>query len=482
LDLSEARPEGTRRVEWLKCRQSPAYFLHEYVQIFNATEESWVPFRLWPAQGQVVRVLQQRRQVIILKARQLGMTWLCLGWALHGLVFRTATVLLFSRRDDEAMELLSDERLKGMYSRLPRWMQCRAIAVDNAHEWILSNGSRALAFPTTAGDSYTANLVIVDEADLVPNLNRLMRSVKPTVDNGGQIVLLSRADKEQPMSEFKQLYRAAKAAQQRGEREPSGRGWAPVFLPWSAHPGRSQAWYEAQRQDAYARTGSYDDLYEQYPATDDQALAPQQKGKRIAYDALVKVSGQRPETSSAVAVPALPGLAVFEPPRKGRSYVIGGDPAEGNPDSDDSGACVVDAESWAQAAVLSDKLGTAAFTNTLRKLAAYFNDAGVMVERNNHGHAILLGLLQAGDTQVILGLDGKPGWASSERGKTLMYDLVADTVQAGDTVIYDETTREQLASIEANTLRAPEGLHDDRADAYALALVGLRYGLMSSSA
>lgn len=103
-----------------------------------------------------------------------------------------------------------------------------------------------------------------------------------------------------------------------------------------------------------------------------------------------------------------------------------------------------------------------------------------MVERNNHGHAILLGLLQEGDTQVILGLDGKPGWASSERGKTLMYDLVADTVQAGDTVIYDETTREQLASIEANTLRAPEGQHDDRADAYAL--VGLRYGLMSSSA
>ena len=29
--------------------------------------------------------------------------------------------------------------------------------------------------------------------------------------------------------------------------------------------------------------------------TDDQALAPQQKGKRIAYDALVKVSRQRTE-------------------------------------------------------------------------------------------------------------------------------------------------------------------------------------------
>jgi len=179
-------------------------------------------------------------------------------------------------------------------------------------------------------------------------------------------------------------------------------------------------------------------LWLDYPETDDQALAPQQKGKRIAYDGLVKVSRQRPEAQRKdAAAPALPALVVFEPPRKGRSYVIGGDPAEGNPDSDDSGACVVDAETWAQAAVLGDKLGTAAFTNTLRKLAAYFNDAGVMVERNNHGHAILLGLLQAGDTQVILGLDGKPGWANSERGKTLMYEVIISPEGCAASVVDD---------------------------------------------
>ena len=32
-----------------------------------------------------------------------------------------------------------------------------------------------------------------------------------------------------------------------------------------------------------------------------------------------------------------------------------------------------------------------------------------------------------------------------------------------------------MASIEASTLRAPEGLHDDRADAYALAMAGLAW-------
>jgi len=64
----------------------------------------------------------------------------------------------------------------------------------------------------------------------------------------------------------------------------------------------------------------------------------------------VKVSRQRPEGQKTerqktegqrrdAEVPALPGLVVFEPPRKGRSYVIGADPAEGNPDGDDLGVC-----------------------------------------------------------------------------------------------------------------------------------------------
>ena len=103
-----------------------------------------------------------------------------------------ATVLLFSRRDDEAVDLLGT-RLRGMYDRLPDWLKVRWFGVDNDHEWALSNGSRVLAFPTTAGDSYTATLAIVDEADLVPDQtsNRRLRRrrhkpllAKPALDHG----------------------------------------------------------------------------------------------------------------------------------------------------------------------------------------------------------------------------------------------------------------------------------------------------------
>jgi hypothetical protein len=105
--------------------------------------------------------------------------------------------------------------------------------------------------PTTAGDSYTATLAVVDEADLCPDLDRLMRAVKPTIDAGGRMVLLSRSDKSKPQSPFKRIYTAARQSQN---------GWVPVFLPWDARPDRDATWYEAQRRDVLARTGSLDDL------------------------------------------------------------------------------------------------------------------------------------------------------------------------------------------------------------------------------
>jgi hypothetical protein len=55
-----------------------------------------------------------------------------------------------------------------MYDRLPEWFKVQFFVTDNDHEWEWSNGSRCLAFPTSGGDSYTASLVVIDEADLGP--------------------------------------------------------------------------------------------------------------------------------------------------------------------------------------------------------------------------------------------------------------------------------------------------------------------------
>lgn len=449
-------------MEWLACAESPLYFLDNYCMVYDATEQRWIPFKLWPGQARALKTMQLNRLSVILKARQLGVTWLVLGLALWMMLFHpVSTVLIFSKRDDEAVYLLGNERLHGMYDRLPEWMKARAIVKDNGHELQLSSGSIARAFPTSAGDSYTASLVICDEFDLVPNQGQLMNAVKPTIDGGGRMILLSRSDNSKPQSHFKSIYRAAKKGLN---------GWTPIFLPWSTRPSRDEAWYEAQKADILHRTGSLDDLHQQYPATDVEALAARTLDKRLSSDWLNAVYQEMSPLKSD-SIPSIPGLEVFAMPEAGKKYYLGGDPAEGNPTSDDSSLTVIDDATGEEVASLAGKYQPSTFGSHISTVAAWYNGAEALIERNNHGHAVLLWLRDNSKCRIIFGPDKKPGWHTTSVGKTHMYDQAADDFRDGTTIIHSFGTLVQLQSIEGSTLSAPEGEHDDRAVSFCLALL-----------
>lgn len=469
---------NAERQEWLVCSESALYFIYTHCQIYDATAREWIHFHLWRAQITVLQTFINNRLVVILKARQLGMTWLALAYALWLALFRpAATVLLFSKDDMAAMYLLGLERLKGMYNRLPAFLKCRQVIADNYHEWKLSNGSVVRSFPTTQGDSFTATLAIVDEADLVPDLNRLMGAVKPTIDAGGQMILLSRVDKATPQSEFKNIYRAAKQKQN---------GWADVFLPWHTRPGRDAAWYAEVKSDILSRTTALDALYEQYPATDAEALAPASLDKRIPYEWLKQcyeekspvASQPSPESGKQSAVgsgqktdvPSINGLEIYALPLAGAEYVIGGDPAEGNPTSDDSALTVLRKDNGEEVAALAGKFQPSTFAAHLDAIGRFYNNAATLVERNNHGHAVLLWLRDNSRLRRLNGFDGKEGWHSTTKGNVLLYDSCADVFRDGETILHSFATFTQLASIEGSSLSAPQGEHDDRADSFALAV------------
>lgn len=460
--------EGERlriQMEWIKCAADVRYFAMRYGWLYNATEQAWLPFRLWPAQGVTLRQMSDERLLVVLKARQLGISWLCLVYALWLLLYHApATVLLFSLREAEAVELL--ERMRGMYARLPRWMQARRVLRQSGTAWVLSNGSRALAFSTKGGRSYTGTLAIVDEADFVPELGSFLNGVKPTIDAGGKLFLVSTSDKRRPVSTFKKLFRAA--MQGVGD-------YRAVFLPWQSRPDRDEGWHARTKAEMFAQRGTHDDFYAEYPATAEEALAPEQLDRRIPYEWLKEVIEELPELRS-LAAPAIPGLTIYAEAEAGRHYVIGADPAEGNPNSDDSVATVLDGVSWEEVATVVGKVEPGVFAHLVEQVARYYNGAGVMVERNNHGHSVIRALREGGQVRVLDGYDGKPGWLSNIKGKPLLYDALAEAVRARACRIRSLETASQLASIEASSLRAPEGLLDDRADSFALAVAALVYG------
>lgn len=476
MPLDAGKIPSLEEIQRELCRRDKSYFVRNFCEIYSTGGEGeeghWIKFDLWAEQIEVIEIIENNQKIIILKARQVGLTWLCLAIALWLMIFKPiATILVYSARDTEAIYLLSDDRLRGMYHRLPDFLkvhenekgEINALTVvdDDKHLFSLSNGSNVRAFPTSAGDSYTATLAIVDEADNSNDLNKLLQRVKPTIDAGGKLILLSRSYKDKPESAFKKIYRAA---------VEKLNNYAHAFLPWFVVPTRTAEWYEQEKRDSLAAVGTFDNVYESYPATDAEALAPKEQDKRFPSKWILDCYRMRQPIDLQLLdeVPSIGGLKIYHAPQKGIEYVIGADPAEGNPNSDDSALCVTEKISGRQAAKLAGKFEPKLFALYISLVSRYYNQAPALVERNNHGHAVIL---ECENLRVALldGYDEKTGWLNNSKGKVFLYDHTAELLRTKSCEMADFRTYTQLASIEADTLLAPDGLPDDEADAFCLA-------------
>lgn len=481
--------------ELAHCKADVFYFITTYCYIYDSVSADWILFNLWPAQRQTLLDVIANKYTVDLKSRQQGISWL-LGdvYPLWQMLFKPiAKVLIFSQRDDEAIKLL--ERLHDTYDRLPEWIKERAgIKTDSAHEFGLLNGSNAQALPGSAGGrSNAATYVLVDEADFIDDVGSLIKAARPTIDAGqNKMVVISTANIKQIGGYFQQLYTAARD-------NPLGK-WKAIFLPWTADPRLTREWYDERIAEAMRTDGSLDGMYKEYPETDAQALSARSQNTRYTPRWIIALSHIMPGFLPPDA-PLLPTLLVFKKPDPTRRYGIGLDPAGGMADSDESVATVVDAETNEQCAVLAGKVEPTEFANQSAEVSFYYNNAPILFELNNHGYAVLAQLKER-NVSLRMGIQrdgskGKPGWFTTERSKGKLYDTGGKVLQAGlkpgmdekgeinasllRPIIHDARTQQQLLAVDVNTLKAPEGGHDDRATAWALAQECIYQGTSSMS-
>ena len=470
---------------------SEYYFITNYVKIFSNDDLAPIPFFLWntdvsPYDNQVDVITKYRagNKIVALKARQLGMTWLFLSLFLHSMLFRpNSFILLISRGEAESIELL--RRMKLMYKHLPEWMKVRESIVDSKTEWKLSNDSNARALSTRKGDSYTASHVLIDEADLIHesgiDLIQVLLKVEPTIGQKGKLVLLSKSDKRNPNSTFKNVYRGALAGES---------SYTPIFCPYNVHPSRTPEWREQQIKDEMAKDGVIDSVWENYPSTPAEALAPNQSGKRLRATWLMKCKEiMKPVVDLTgdynvkdfpfYTGPIISGLKVYEEVDLTEHYVIGADPSAGAEGSDSSPLVVMKVRTKEDVAVFHGIVEPAVLGGHIVKLSDYYNNAKVLPELNNHGHSLIMWLKEnASHVRLLKGWgkvqkSRKTGWEQSKMMKTVMYDTAAEVLRNGSCIIHDEKVENELSLIEEATLKAPYGQHDDFATAYALCIVGI---------
>ena len=264
--------ETLRNSEIEYCRDHILYFVEEYghIEVKKANVGLIQPFKLWDAQKEALNSLCEHKLNVILKARQLGFTWLVLHIAAHLMLTRSGrTVLGMSKSEEEAKELI--RRLSVIFKNMPELIQDERNKEPgwtgptfraSALELEVKNGDEPIsimkAFPSSqnAGRSFTADLFIIDEWAFQEWAELIWGAAFPTINSpdGGKVIGLSSIKRG---TLFERIYT-----------NPDN-GFNKIFIPWYADPERDQEWYERTRR---AMQDGTVDITQEYPATVEEAL------------------------------------------------------------------------------------------------------------------------------------------------------------------------------------------------------------------
>lgn len=170
-------------------------------------------------------------------------------------------------------------------------------------------------------------------------------------------------------------------------------------------------------------------------------------------------------------------IKIAKPFEKGKNYIVSADVAEGVR-SDYSSAdiiCVDDMEQVAQ--YRSNAVSPGDFGEILYQMGQLYCHGGVkwptmIVERNNHGHAVLLKLEELRYPNMWKDTDDRPGHRTTAITRPILLDQFIEAVRDGVFKIrFRETYQECLTLVDNNgKIEADSGKHDDAVISAALGL------------
>ena len=227
-----------------------------------------VPFVMWPHQEKVAAHLQTDKLLVILKARQIGISWLLAAYSLWFALSKVgAQIMLFSKGEAEAIELLG--KCRRLFTNLPPFLQFKTGSSSQTELSfpIMFSSVKAFAATESAGISYTGSVIVYDEWDEHPYAEENYMKSKPCRDAGGQFIGCFSATNMNPDTLAKLVYQEAVEGKN---------GFVPVFLPWDVRPGRDPKWWDETERSIPQKELSRltPDLYmrRNYPATAEDAF------------------------------------------------------------------------------------------------------------------------------------------------------------------------------------------------------------------
>ncbi len=426
---------------------------------------------------------ERRRQNIVVKARQMGMTtWVAGRFFLKTITARGVLTVQVAHTREAAEAIF--RMVQRFWERLPEELRKGALKRSRANV-------RQMAFPeldsefrvlsaadASAGRGMTVQNLHLSEVSRWPgDAAETLAGLRAALVPDGELVLEST-----PNGACGCFY---EEWQQAGEN-----GVARHFFPWWMEDAYVSAPVTDLREDEL-------ELMQRENLTAGQigfrrTLEASYRGMRVqefAEDAELcfRTSGdccfdtdaldQRLREVEGPAETRLSGrLHVFLPPQPDREYIVALDPAGGGSHGDYAAVEVIDVESGVQCAELQQKLRPRDLTAMAVKLAREYSAPGrpalFVVERNNHGAAVIAHLEGKEPYERVYQQKGQAGWLTNLGNKPAM-------IGGLDTLLGDqpELFRSKRLLEECRTFvnhangsqGAAHGTHDDCVMAFAIA-------------
>jgi hypothetical protein len=166
-------------------------------------------------------------------------------------------------------------------------------------------------------------------------------------------------------------------------------------------------------------------------------------------------------------------LEIWLPALKGKQYLVAVDPAGGGSDGDYSAAQVLEMETGLQCAEFAGHVGGLELARLVTALATEYNQAWLVVERNNHGSGVLALIDTSCGYERVYKQDGQAGWLTTSISRpAVLGRLDAGLVEQPERFQSKRLLAECRSFVRLSDGKsgARPGTHDDRVMAMAIGL------------
>jgi hypothetical protein len=430
-----------------------------------------VPFHWWPAQRALATSLCSELEVIVLKPRQMGASWLVLCFFLYRAMFWTGhEYRITSVGEDEASKAL--RRVKFMIEHLPEWCSptleisnTTTVKFAETQSWI-----SALPATSNAGRGDTLNGLLSDEAAFQVYAKDIIKSARPALEKRhGSLIVLSTANGMG--NHFQEEYVKAQTGQN---------GYKAHFFAWTADPSRTQKWY-----DKLLKKHGLEYMHENYPATAAEAFLA--SGRPYFFQERLNADIEKLDVAfhdgflnGKEFMPMVGGsVRVWKEP-DGKAKVMFVDVAEGLESGDWSNGYVVDVASRTEVCRIRGKMDVGELADISMQIGEWYaaqeessrTPALLAIECNNHGIAVTKRCQEAGYGNLYFQRDLKTGevlervgWLTTETTRRLMLGKFQADYRLGLVRVVDRECLEEMAMFAHRGPRgkaqAPPGKFDD---------------------